>query len=993
MSENLFDKEYKRLNTEQKNAVDTIEGPVMVNAGPGTGKTQILTLRIGNILKNTDVGPENILALTFTNSGVYAMRDRLRSYIGDPAYRVNIFTFHAFAEHIIKIFNVYFPQFEYAKVIDDLQKVKYIEEIIDAHSFKYLIGAHDEYQKVKDITRAIGTLKHEGYSVEQFRKIIPQWKEEMLADSSVYYVRKFKNFNAGDIKPAEEEKINKKNAVALELADVYEEYQKKLAKEHLYDFSDMIITVVSQLKQNENLKSELQEQYQYILVDEHQDTNMGQNELVELLGDAEHLDGHPNIFTVGDEKQSIYRFQGASEQTFTHFNEIYKDIVHINLKENYRSSKNILDASHAVIEYSIENAIELNSHLKENLAIQVGEFSNYKFELIYLAKDIKEKIENGVDPKEIAVLFRSNKHTEDIKTIFAQYKVPFTIFSKNSIFEDVDISNIILLLRLIQNPNDEETLGKALFINFLNIDGYDAIKVLQNWRTYKKNKNKTLFDVLSDESILKEIGVTGLETILNFSKIIKKSITESANSRLIDFLKGFLEEIGYITYMKASDLSRDKLFKVDKLFDEIKKQQAKHSFNLKEFIILVDSYHAYHLDIENSDPEIEAGVQLMTSHGSKGKEFEYVYIVNTTSKNWEKSRGFGGISLPIQAYQGDIHDERRLFYVSMTRAKKGLYITFSKTDWEGKEQEKSRFITEIPEEYREYIKSDSFEKENISKIELFLQKTNEKRTIYEAAFIKEMFQKRGLTVTALNNYLECPIKYFYKNLIQIPSGYSAILEYGNLMHGALEKFFVECKKEEKIVNKKRLLSYYEEALLHSQFRDKELEKYKVKGLEALDSWFEERKKSLTHVIDIEKKIYRDFTLSTGEVIQLNGKIDKIEYQDSVLGGPITIVDYKTGKAFSKKQKYQKEDLQRQLGFYHVLLENYKDGIYSIKEAVLDFLEPNQKGEHERFAMNISSDEISNLTQTIEVVSKEIMSGELLKKGCKKKDCEWCTFHK
>lgn len=993
MLENLFDKEYKRLNIEQKIAVDTIEGPVMVNAGPGTGKTQILTLRIGNILKNTDVGPENILALTFTNSGVYAMRDRLRSYIGDPAYRVNIFTFHAFAEHIIKTFNIYFPQFEYAKVVDDLQKVKYIEEIIDTHSFEYLIGTHDEYQKVKDITRAIVILKHEGYGVEQFRKIIPQWKDEMFADPSVYYARKFKNFDAGDVKPAEEEKINKKISAALELADVYEEYQKKLSKERLYDFSDMIITAVSELKQNENLKSELQEQYQYILVDEHQDTNMGQNELIEILGDAEHLDGHPNIFTVGDEKQSIYRFQGASEQTFTHFNAIYKDIMHINLKENYRSSQNILDASHDVIEHSIKDAIELNSHVKENPAIQIGEFSNYKFELVYLAEDIKEKIENGVDPKEIAILFRSNKHTEDIKTILAQYKVPFTIFSKNSIFEDIDISNIIILLRLIQNPNDEENLGKALFINFLNIDGYDAIKVLQNWRTYKKNKNKTLFDVLSDESILKEIGVSDVETILNFSRIIKKSIIESANIRLVDFLKGFLEEIGYITYMKASDLSRDKLFKIDKLFDEIKKQQAKRSFDLKEFIILVDSYHAYHLDIENSDPEIEAGVQLMTSHGSKGKEFEYVYMVNVTSKNWEKSRGFGGISLPVQAYQGDVHDERRLFYVSMTRAKKGLYITFSRTDWEGKEQEKSRFITEIPEEYSKYIKSDSFEKENISKIELFLQKTNEKRSIYEAAFIKEMFQKRGLTVTALNNYLECPIKYFYKNLIQIPSGYSSILEYGNLMHGALEKFFLECKKEEKIANKKTLLSYYEEALNYSQFRDKELEKYKIKGLEALNSWFEERKKYLTHVIDIEKKIYRDFTLLTGEVIQLNGKIDKIEYQDSILGGPITIVDYKTGKAFSKKQKYQKEDLQRQLCFYNLLLENYKDGIYSIKEAVLDFLEPNQKREHERFAMNVSSGEISKLTQTIEIVSKEIMSGELLEKGCQKKNCEWCTFHK
>ncbi|MEN9921715.1 MAG: hypothetical protein RLZZ517_693 [Candidatus Parcubacteria bacterium] len=993
MSENTFEKEYKRLNTEQKLAVDTIEGPVMVNAGPGTGKTQILTLRIGNILKQSDVGPENILALTFTNSGVYAMRERLRTYIGDSAYQVNIFTFHAFAEHIIKNFPAYFAQFEYAKVIDDLQKVKCIENILDEGSYVELIGKHDDYQKVKDITKAINTLKHEGYSVEQFKQVIPEWKKEMLDNPDIYYTRKFKQFNVGDIKPAEQEKIERKIRVAQEIVEVYEKYQEYLAKEHLYDFSDMIITVVSEIKQNENLKSEIQEQYQYILVDEHQDTNMGQNELIELLTDAEHLDGHPNIFTVGDEKQSIYRFQGASEQTFKHFNSIYRDITHIDLKQNYRSTQTILDASGAVIEHSIENAVALHSNTKENNPIQIGEFSNYKFELLYLAEDIKKKLENGVDPKEIAVLFRSNKHTEDIKNILALHKIPFTIFSRNSIFEDKDIQNIILLLRIILNPNDEESLGKVLFINFLNLDGYDAIKILQKRHSYKKEQNKTLFDILNDTRILEEIGVTSTEQFIEFSKIIRKSIIDIQNTRLIDFLKDFLQYIGYTKYMLESDLSRDKLFKIDKLFDEIKKQQAKGKFEITDFIILVDSYYAYHLDIENSDPEIESGVQLMTSHGSKGKEFEYVYIMNTTSKNWEKSRGFGGISLPVKAYQGDVHDERRLFYVSLTRAKKGLFVTYSFTDWEGKEQEKSRFITEIPNEYVENIDSENFEKKHISDISFFVQPIQHKKTIYDAQFIKELFLKRGLTVTALNNYLECPIKYFYKNLIQIPSGYSPILEYGNVMHGSLEKFFMRCKKEEKILPKKILIDLFKEGIEHSQMNDKEVKKYKDRGLDSLESWYESRSGEFKHLIDIERKVYRDFELSTGETIMLNGKLDKIEYLSSPLEGPIRIVDYKTGRPFSKKNKEEKEELKRQLAFYNLLLENYKDGVYYIKEAVLDFLEENDKGEHEQYAYTISEDELATLKRFVEDTAKEIMSGELLNKGCGKKDCEWCAFHR
>jgi DNA helicase-2/ATP-dependent DNA helicase PcrA len=992
MNNDTFEKEYNRLNTEQKQAVDTIEGPVMVNAGPGTGKTQILTLRIANILKKTDTQPENILALTFTNSGTYAMRERLRTYISDIAYRVNIFTFHAFSEHIIKTFPLYFPQFEYSKVIDDLQKVKYIEEILDAGSFTHLIGKNDDYQKVKDITRAISTLKQEGYGVEQFREILPSWKQEMLSDSKNYYTRKYKEYNTGDIKPAEAEKIERRIAQAQEINEVYEKYQERLQKEHLYDFSDMIITVAKELEVNENLKSEVQEQYQYILVDEHQDTNMGQNKLVELLTDAEHLDGHPNIFTVGDEKQSIYRFQGASKETFTHFNQIYKDIVHIDLKQNYRSTQTILDASHAVIEHSVDQVVALESNKKDSQNIQVGEFSNYKFELLYLAEEIKQKIDSGISPKEIAILFRSNKHTDDIKSVLAQYKIPFTIFSKNSIFEDIDILNLILLLKVIINPDDEELLGKALFVNFLKIQGYDAVKILQKRYHYKKEADKTLFDIIRDPVILKEIGVIDSDGILNFSNCIHESIVEIRNSRLIDFFKNFLQKVGYSSYMLQSDLSRDKLSKIDKLFDEIKKQQIKDSFGIEEFLTLVDSYHAYHLDIENSSPEIEAGVQLMTSHGSKGKEFEYVYIVNTTARNWEKSRGFGGIALPVKSYQGDEHDERRLFYVSMTRAKTGLCITYSKTDWEGKEQEKSRFVSEVPVQFIETIDNSRFETNHLDDIRLFIEPHDEKRTIYEPAFIKELFLKRGLTVTALNNYLSCPVKYFYKNLVQIPNGYSPILEYGNLMHGALEKFFEQCKVEEKIVNKKVLITQYENLITNSQFNKKELEKYKKRGIEALESWFDARKDILDWNIAVERKIYKDIELESGEILNLNGKLDKIEFKNSVSDGPIVVVDYKTGTAFSKKQKAQKEELHRQLTFYYLLLESYKDGAYFIQEAVLDFLEENDKGEHERYSFSVTDSDIQNLKSIIQTVSKEIISGELLQKGCKKKDCEWCRFH-
>lgn len=992
MSNEIFDKSYKALNKAQKQAVDTIEGPVMVNAGPGTGKTQILTLRIANILRQTDTQPENILALTFTNSGVFSMRERLHDYIDDISYRINIYTFHAFCENVIKEFSFYFPSFEYARVIDDLEKIKIIESIITSGNFQFVTGFHNEYQKVKDIADAISNIKSEGISSEDYIEMIPVWEKELLDDPEICYRRKYKEYNVGDIKPAEKEKIDRKIKINKELSDIYIAYQDKLKEKKLYDFSDMILSVISELKNNENLKSELQEKYQYILVDEHQDTNSGQNELIELLTDAEHLNRRPNIFTVGDEKQSIYRFQGASLDTFNHFHKLFDDISHINLTENYRSTPTILEASYEVIKNSIADPIKLNSNTDFDQKIRVGNFSNYKFELLYLAEEIKMKIDAGVDPQEIAVLFRANKHIEDIKTVLSYYKIPFTIHAKSSLFDDVDISNIILLLKVLDDPTDQENIGKSLFINFLELDGYDVIKILNKRYFYQKHESRDLLDILADKKVLGDIGIQNIDTFIIFAKNIKKGIVDIRNSDLLDFLKSFLENVGFTKYMLKHDLSRDKLLKINKLFDQIKKQKTKGDFGISDFIKMIDAYDSYHLDIESSNSDIEVGVELMTAHGSKGKEFEYVYLINTTAKNWENKREPHKIATPIKTYKGDLNDERRLFYVSMTRAKKEISIYSSKNDWEGKEQERSRFINEIPEYLIEDIDTNKFEIDNIDNFKVFVEPQNNKKTIYDTDFISKIFFDRGLTVTALNNFLECPVKYFYKNLVQIPSGYSKSMRFGELMHTSLEKFFMESRKAEKVLLKDELISIFNREIDNSEFVGKELEKYRLRGADSLSGWFDNNQEDLHFEVNLEQKIKRDLILNSDEIIKLNGKLDKIEFLESSTEGPIRIIDYKTGKSFSEKTKDQKMDYERQLIFYYLLLENWKEGRHEIQDVFLDFIEPNKKGKYERHSILISQENIDNLKKEINNMSEQILSGDFLKMGCNKKECEWCKIH-
>jgi DNA helicase II / ATP-dependent DNA helicase PcrA len=986
MKTDLFDEKYKSLNTKQREAVDAIEGPVMVVAGPGTGKTTILTLRIANILRQTDTTPENILALSFTNSGVSAIRNKLLEYIGDSAYRVNIFTFHAFAENIIKEFGFYFKDLEFSKVISDLEKVEIIEEIIKNGKFIEIVSKNDLFSSLSQIKNAIDDIKQEGLSPEEFKSRIPQWEKQLSSDENLFYKKKFGKYNAGDVKPAEKEKLDKKIAKAIEIAQVFEKYQKEIKAKGRYDFSDMILNVLKELEKNKNLKLDLQEQYQYLLIDEHQDTNDGQNRLIELLTDAEHLGGKPNLFTVGDEKQSIYRFQGASEKSFRHFNEIYKDVDIINLENNYRSTQNILDSSHSLISYTVKELVKLKSYNKNNTEkIKFLEFSNYKFELLHLAQDIKNKMEKEkTDPQEIAVIYRSNKHVEELKEVFNQKNIPFTIISNEYLLENANINNLISILKVINNPKDNHNLAKSLLVDFLNIDSYKVADILEKFNRENRKGDRALFDFIAEDKEFKE-----------FVSKIKTLKTKAANTNFDMFFKEFLNEIGYIKHMLKSPDNRQELIKIDKLFDEIKRQmQNKKGYALSDFVKFIDACKKYNLDIGTNDPEIIEGVQLMTAHKSKGLEFEYVYIVGATRKNWEKSRSFGSIALPIDDYKGDTDDERRLFYVSMTRAKTGLCISSSLTDWEGKPLDKSQFITEIDQNLIENIDTNKFEKENIHNFALFVAKSNSKKSLFDKEYLKKLFLTKNINVTALNNYCNCPIKYLFRNLIQLPSEYSASLLYGDLVHDSLEKFFEESKNDKKIASKNDLIKIFRKFIEKSSFYGGEYERYLQRGEGALEEYYDHYHKNWTLEIENEKYITKKFELDSGEIVNLSGRLDKVEFLDSVIEGKINIIDYKTGRPFSEKtKKSEKDDLKRQLVFYHILYEDYMENKFTINKAILDFVEKNKRGEFEQYTLEISKDEINEVKQEINKMVSEVLSGEFLSLGCARKDCEYCSYRK
>lgn len=993
MNSKTFEEEYKKLNKAQREAVDSIDGPVMVVAGPGTGKTTILTLRIANILQETDTSSENILAITYTTAGVLAMREQLLQIISDEAYRVNIFTFHAFCEHIFNEFPFYFEGLQDARVIADLERVQIIENIIRDEKLEELKSFHDEYFFLNQIVSGILAIKDDGLDPKSFLDKIDIWEEKLLADESLYYKRDFGDYKKGDLKPAEKEKVNKKIKKAHELNKIFEKYQEALKEKGLYDFSDMILYVLNELKSNKNLKADLQERYQYILIDEHQDTNEGQNALIELLTDAKHLEGKPNIFTVGDEKQSIYRFQGASRDTFSRFQKLYNNIKNITLTENYRSTQNILDGARSLIVQSpgLEESIELKANIKEIDKIHINNFSSQKFELLYLAEDIQQKINSGITPSEIAVLYRANKDVHGVKSVFDAYGISYTIFSKDGILEDPNIRNLIYLLKVVHNLNDDVSLSKAMFARFLNLGAYDIVKVMEKYRSLRKLEKKHILSIIGDKKTLKELGVKDASKLIQLAEILKELKVDSHNESFHNFFKIFLQKIGYLKYMLDAPDSRLQLTKINKLFDEIKKQiVAKSDYTTEDFVYFIDAFSKYRLDIKSSGPEIIEGVFLMTAHGSKGQEFEYVYIIGATRKSWEKRRGGQKINLPVYQYDGDIEDERRLFYVAMTRAKHELNISYSKIDEDGREQEMSEFIKEIRDEYKTINEMQDFEVKNMDKLKIFLENNQNTYKLFESSYLKSLFFKRGLNVSSLNNYLDCPKKYLYRNLIQLPDTVTPSLVYGSIIDNTLNIFFKRSKIESKILSKEILLEEFEKSFSKYRLSEKEEEKFIERGREALVQYYDEYQNSWSSKLDVQYHTKRTFELDSGDELTLSGILDKIEYLDDLFSPNINIIDHKTGRAYSDQPKDRREKSERQLVFYKMLMEGGNKE-FKVNKTVLDYVEKNKKGKLEQYELEVTDKHLDKLKSEINECANGVLSMKFLKSGCGKRDCKWCKI--
>lgn len=975
---NEFEIQYKKLNSKQKDAVSTIEGPVMVIAGPGTGKTTILTLRIANILKETDTQPENILALTFTESAVFSMREKLNKLIGSIAYRVNIFTFHGFCNHLIEQYPEYYEKIISSKAATESDQLNIIQKIIEEGNFSLIKPLGDITFYVTKIRSSISHLKKEGFTPEEYSKIINKKIKEIKNNEDSF------NKKTGKLKVENNTKI-KKLERSLELSEVYRQYQDNMKKNGLYDFDDMILETLEAFEKEQDFLLEQQEKYQYLLADEHQDTNHAQNKILELLAD---FHDSPNIFIVGDEKQAIFRFQGASLENFLYFKQRFKDTKIIQLEDNYRSTQDILDNAFELISNNSTDEtlrIKLKGYKKDKEKILINEYKNYDQENYGIADEIKDLIKNGTNPEDIAVIYRKNSDITDISKALGENEIPFSVKSKQNILESDDYLRIKIILNAISDPINIENLIPFINLDFLELDLIDKYKVVNQIK-----KGEDFYKLIETDSS----DFVDQDKIREKTNILKDISNQAKNRDALYIFDRILNDLGLLNDIISSNESIERISIINKIYEELKKNSLKkQNYLVEDFIKHLNTIEKYSIDLETYIGGIDEGVSLMTAHGSKGLEFDYVFIIYASQKNWGRKSAPNYFELPYINSElknnQTTEDERRLFYVAITRARKKVFISYSKFDSDSKENTPTQFISEMNKELVELNekKDVSFEKIITKK----LQKSRKDNKINNKKYLNQLFLNRPMSVTALNNYIECPWRYFYSNLIRIPMPITESLALGNAVHGCMKWYVDNIKNDPNFKDFK--------STFIKNIENQSIDEIKKKNIisdseKFIEDYFEQIVKNIDpnlnylteySIKDVFVEIDKDLK------IRLKGNLDRIDILNSNL---VSVTDYKTTKPKSINEimgKTQNSDgnYYRQLVFYKLLVDNHKG--WRLKEAELSFIKPDDRNNFISRKFEIEEGEVDKLKNKIKEVSKEILNLEFWNKSCDDPDCQYCKM--
>lgn len=961
-----MDKVLEGLNKQQVQAVKHGNGPLLIIAGAGTGKTRVITQRIAWLINQGLAKTDEILALTFTDKAAKEMQERVDILMPYGYTDIWISTFHAFGDRLLRenaLVAGLNPDF---KVLARSESAVFFRE----HLFEFTLNY---YRPLAEPTRFIETL------ISFFSRAKD---EDISAGEYLKYAQDFMiKVKAGP----KDEAIEELAAQQMEVAAAYVKYQELLAKEGLIDFGNQFYLSLQLLREHPLILQNYQKQFKYILVDEFQDTNFAQFQIVKLLAGAV-----KNITVVADDDQCIYRWRGAAYSNVLNFIEEFPGAEKITLIQNYRSTQAILDSSYQLIQYNNPERFEVKAKIDKHLIGLTNEgakpchlhFDTHSAEADNVSKTIQDKVSLGkFKYKDFAILVRSNSDAQGFIQSLNMLNIPWQFSGNQGLYGRGEVKLCINFLRVIANPSDSLSLYYLVSSEVYKVDLAD----LTLCNHFARRRNRTLYDVFNDLEKIRELGQLKDDTKEKIKQVlsdIEKFIQVSRDETTGRLLYSFLTDTGYLKYLTHNpSLEKEtKIQNIAKFFNQVR------DFELvaKEDRVISFIRHL-NLLIESGDdpPTVEAdldqdAVNILTIHKAKGLEFRVVFLVSLVQGKFPLPKRSQQIELPDVLIKevlptGDFHiqEERRLFYVGMTRAKEELYLT-SAEDYGGKRLRKvSQFVVEALGKQS----GEGSEKKKTAAIE----------SIKRFAPVKEL-PKAGaqkipedrlvsLSYYHIDDYLTCPLKYKYVNILRVPIMEHHTVIYGRAMHEAVSQYLLRKLNGHK-VTMDEVLDCFEANFDPQGFLDvsHQEERFRI-GREALARFYkdEEARKSTPKFIE------KEFSFVIGDN-KITGRFDRIDMEQD---GAV-IMDFKTSAIKTQKDADKRVKESKQLALY-ALAYQHIFGVLPIAVA-LYFLESGIIGRYE-----ITEDDLDDAKEDIMTVSAGIRQQSFPAKP-EFKACTYCAYN-
>lgn len=894
-----------KLNAEQKAAVAYGDGPLLIIAGAGTGKTTVITERIKHLISSGRANPSEILALTFTEKSAREMEERVDVIMPYGYTQMWISTFHKFCDRLLRAEAIHIGLNPAYRLMGDADATM----LFRSHLFQFNL---EYFRPLGNPTKFIGGI------LQHFSRLAD---EDVSPEQYLAWVKKQKTKK----KKSEEEKLEIQKYE--ELAHVYKEYQMLKVKEGVMDFGDLITQTLALFRKRKNILAFYQKQFAYVLVDEFQDTNIAQNELVVLLaGTKQH------ITAVCDDDQSIYKFRGAAVSNVLAFRKHFPKAKLVVLTQNYRSTQAILDASYQLIQHNNPDRLEVKEHIDKKLTSArnvAGEWPK----LLYLdrveneadavakeIKTVKSKMKNKEEEpytwKDFAILVRANNHADPFVRAFIRHGVPFQFLGPGQLFRQPEIKDIISYLKVLANFEDSVAFFRVLSMPFFALNARDIAAIAN----FGRKQNLSLFEageVIADKRtiagiVLPYITDATKEKMTMIVNMVHRHLGLVAKETAGQILYYFLEDSGMLKHIVdySAPLDETKAGNISKFFNKLKTYETEHQ---EAGVAAVLDWIELAMELGESplagdtDWTQNDAVNILTVHSAKGLEFPVVFLVNLVSQRFPTIERKEPIPIPDalikeELPEGDYHleEERRLFYVGMTRVRDHLYFTAANYYGEGKREKKlSPFVLEVMGEQANIAPQPI-----ATQISLLDWKKEEM-----PGSITKRQPVTYLSYSQIETFRLCPLHYKLRYLLNIPTPPSASLSFGTSIHNALREFYAVHQAGEK-VTKSLLLSLLEKHWLRQGYDGKQYEaQMKKRGEHYLTVYYETQFDPKTTVAALEQPFIVPVK-NDHKFLKIGGKIDRV---DVLPDGAIEIIDYKTGRMPSKRDV----DANLQLSMYAI----------------------------------------------------------------------------